>query len=78
MCNAYHAYGSYNGLDTALSILVENGEIKPIKNLLLGEIENILNKHVVAGKLLPEYIEGLKALDIEKTVSDVFKYYDNL
>lgn len=78
LCNAYHAYGSYNGLDTALSLLVENGEIKPIKNLLLSEIENILNKYVVGGKLLPKYIEGLKALDIEKTVSDVFKYYDSL
>lgn len=78
LCNAYHAYGSYNGLDTALSLLVENNEVKPIKNLLLSEIENILDKYVVGGKLLPEYIEALKTLDVEKIVSDVFKFYDNL
>lgn len=78
LCNAYHAYGSYNGLDTALSLLAENGEIKPIKNLLLNEIESVLNKYIVAGKLSPEYIEGLKTLNIEKIVSDVFKFYDNL
>lgn len=78
LCNAYHAYGSYNGLDTALSLLVESNEVKPIKNLLLIEIENILNEYVIGGKLLPKYIEALKTLDIEKTVSDVLNYYDGL
>lgn len=78
LCNAWHAYGNYNGMDTALSLLIENNEIKPIKNLLLNEIENILNGYIVGGKLLPEYIEGLKTLDIEKTVNKVFKYYDSL
>lgn len=78
LCNEYHACGSYNGLDTALSLLVESGEVKPIKNLLLIEIENILNKYVVGCKLLPEYIEALKTLNIEKTVSNVLKYYDGL
>lgn len=78
LCNAWHAYGNYNGMDTALSLLAENGEIKPIKNLLLSEIENVLDKYVVAGKLLPEYIEALKTLDIKKTVNKVLKYYDGL
>lgn len=65
-------------MDTALSLLVEKDEIKPIKNLLLSEIENIVGKYVVGSKLLPEYIEALKTLDTEKTISDVLKYYDGL
>lgn len=51
---------------------------KNIKIEFLSEIENVLDKYVVAGKLLPEYIEALKTLDIEKTVDKVLKYYDGL